>query len=221
MLDQLLVEAAAEAGTEVREGFTVQQILIEQGRVVGIRGRSRDGRTVTEHASVVIGADGVHSLLAQTMRPAQYNDRPRQLCGYYAYWSGLPMGGRFDTYVRPARGFAAVPTNDDLTVVIAGWPYAEFAANKANLERNYLTTFDLAPDFADRLRGATRESNRRYWGANYFRTPFGPGWALIGDAGYSRDFITAQGITDAFRDAELCATAVHKPYPAPAVSRRP
>ncbi|HEU5484439.1 MAG TPA: oxidoreductase, partial [Microlunatus sp.] len=43
---------------------------------------------------------------------------------------------------------------------------------------------------------------------NYLRKPYGPGWALIGDAGYNKDFITAQGMQDAFRDAELCATAV-------------
>ena len=43
---------------------------------------------------------------------------------------------------------------------------------------------------------------------NYFRKPYGPGWALVGDAGYNKDFITAQGIIDAFRDAELCATAL-------------
>ena len=69
--------------------------------------------------------------------------------------------------------------------------------------------FELAPGFAERIRGAKREA--RFAGTavpNYFRKPFGPGWALVGDAGYNKDFITAQGITDAFRDAELCATAL-------------
>ena len=69
----------------------------------------------------------------------------------------------------------------------------------------------MAPEFADRIRGAKREA--RFSGTavgNYFRKPFGPGWALVGDAGYNKDFITAQGITDAFRDAELCATALHE-----------
>ena len=69
--------------------------------------------------------------------------------------------------------------------------------------------FDLAPEFAERIRGAKREA--RFAGTavkNFFRKPFGPGWALVGDAGYNKDFITAQGITDAFRDAELCADAL-------------
>jgi len=121
------------------------------------------------------------------------------------------MDGRFDTYIRPNRGFAACPTNDDQTLVIAGWPFAEFAANKNDLEDAYLRTFELAPEFAERLHDATRE-DRLYGLAvpNYFRQPFGPGWALVGDAGYNKDFITAQGISDAFRDAELCSTALHR-----------
>jgi flavin-dependent dehydrogenase len=65
------------------------------------------------------------------------------------------------------------------------------------------------PAFAERIRDAKREE--RIAGTsvpNYFRTPYGPGWALVGDAGYCRDFITAQGITDAFLDAEGCARAL-------------
>jgi 2-polyprenyl-6-methoxyphenol hydroxylase-like FAD-dependent oxidoreductase len=119
------------------------------------------------------------------------------------------MHGRFETYVRPHRGFAAVETNDDLTLVIAGWPYAELNTNKADLEGNYRGSLEMAPAFAARLRAGRRET--RIVGSavpNFFRRPFGPGWALVGDAGYSRDFITAQGIGDAFRDADLCAAAL-------------
>jgi 2-polyprenyl-6-methoxyphenol hydroxylase-like FAD-dependent oxidoreductase len=102
-----------------------------------------------------------------------------------------------------------MPTHDDLTLVIAGWPYAEFAENRKDIEGNYLKAIEQAPDFAKRLRSATREAP--FAGAavpNYFRKPYGAGWALVGDAGYNRDFITAQGILDAFRDAELCASAI-------------
>ncbi len=123
------------------------------------------------------------------------------------------MNGRFEVYIRPDRAFAAWPTNDDLTLVIGGWPFAEFEANKKDIEGNFLKMFDLAPAFAERLRGARREE--RFVGAavpNYFRKPFGPGWALVGDAGYNKDFITAQGISDAFRDAELCATALDESF---------
>jgi flavin-dependent dehydrogenase len=211
VLDALLVEGAAGAGAEVREGFTVDRVLVEDGRVVGIEGRAHSGASVVERAEVVVGADGRHSLVADAVRAQRYDERPPLLCGYYAYWSGLPVDGRFEVYNRVRRGFAATPTHDDLTLLIGGWPYADFDARRHDLERNYLEVFELAPDFARRLRGARRET--RICGAavpNYFRRPYGPGWALVGDAGYNKDFITAQGITDAFRDAERCARALHE-----------
>jgi 2-polyprenyl-6-methoxyphenol hydroxylase-like FAD-dependent oxidoreductase len=106
-----------------------------------------------------------------------------------------------------------MPTHDDLTLVIAGWPHAEFEANKSDIEGHYLKALALAPAFAERVSGAKREA--RFLGAsvpNYFRKPYGPGWALVGDAGYNKDPITAQGITDAFRDAERCAIALDEVF---------
>jgi 2-polyprenyl-6-methoxyphenol hydroxylase-like FAD-dependent oxidoreductase len=209
ILDKLLVDAAAEAGAEFREDFTVEEVLMEDGRVAGIKGRLRNGDPVTERADIVVGADGRNSLVAETVRPEKYNERPPLLAPYYTYWSGLPMSGRFETYIRPNRGFAAAQTHDGLTMVVGGWPYSEFATNRKDIEGNYLKLFELAPEFADRLRSAKREG--RLAGAptpNFFRKPYGPGWALVGDAGYIKDPITAQGINDAFRDAERCAVAL-------------
>jgi 2-polyprenyl-6-methoxyphenol hydroxylase-like FAD-dependent oxidoreductase len=213
VLDKLLVDAAAEAGAEVREGFTVTEVVVSDGRVTGVRGHGRDGGTVTEQARVVVGADGRHSSVARAVAPERYHEKPPLLCGYYSYWSGLPMGGRFETWVRPDRAFAAWPTHDDLTLVIGGWPYAELEANRDDIEGNFLAMLELAPAFAERLRAATRQA--RFVGTavpNYFRRPYGPGWALVGDAGYNKDFITAQGMHDAFRDAELCATALDQAF---------
>lgn len=209
VLDRLLVDAADEAGAEVREGFTVEEVLISDGRVIGIRGHAKGGRRVTEHGRVVVGADGRRSLVAKAVGAGRYNAKPRLQGSYYSYWSGLPMDGRFETYVRPQRAFAAWPTNEELTLVIVGWPFAEFGAYRSNVEENYLGTIELVPAFADRIRSATREA--RFVGtavANFFRKPYGNGWALVGDAGYDKDFITAYGMTDAFRDAEGCATAL-------------
>ncbi len=209
VLDKLLVDAAREAGAEVREDFTVDEIVTEDGRVTGLRGRAARGAPVTERAAIVVGADGRHSLLAQAVKPEQYRERPPLLAGYYTYWRGLPMDGRFETYIRPHRGFAAAPTHDGLTLVIAGWPHAELEVFKQDVEANYLATLDLVPAFAARVRRATRAA--RFVGAtvpNYFRKPYGPGWALVGDAGYNKDPVTAQGILDAFRDAERCVEAL-------------
>ncbi len=213
VLDKILVDAASEAGAEVREGFKVEEIVMEDGRLTGVRGRDRDGKTVTENSQVVIGADGRHSTVAKAVGPEQYNEKPPLLMGYYTYFSGLPMNGRFETYDRHDRAWAAWPTNDDLTLVIVGWPYAEAQANKADIEGNVLKAIDRAPDFAARIRDAKRE--HRFVGAavpGFFRKPYGPGWALVGDSGYNKDYITAQGIQDAFRDAELCVTALDESF---------
>jgi flavin-dependent dehydrogenase len=209
VLDPLLVEAAVEAGAELRDGFTVDEILFEDGRVSGIRGHTRAGTTVTERATIVIGADGRHSIVAKAVQAPRYHERPPLQAGYYAYWSGLPADG-FDAYVRPQRGFGSAPTHDGLTILVVGWPVAEFAANRKDIEGNYLRTIDLVPELAERVRAAKRET--RFVGTadmpNFFRTPYGEGWALVGDAGYHKDPITAQGISDAFRDADAVATSV-------------
>jgi 2-polyprenyl-6-methoxyphenol hydroxylase-like FAD-dependent oxidoreductase len=213
VLDKLLVDAAAEAGAEIREGFVVEEVLIEDERVVGVKGCSKGAAAVTERARVVVGADGRHSLVAEAARPERYNEKPPLLAAYYTYWSGLPMDGRFETYIRPHRGFAAAPTHNGLTLTVGGWPYSEFETNKKDVEGNFLKSFDLAPEFADRVRGAKREAP--FAGAavsNFFRKPYGPGWALVGDAGYNRDPITAQGISDAFRDADRCAIALDQAF---------
>lgn len=213
VLDKLLVDAAAEAGAEVREGFAVDRVLIEDGRVVGIKGHGRDGKPIEERARVVVGADGRHSRVAEAVDAQSYNARPALLAMYYAYWSGLPMDGRLETYVLPNRGFAAAPTHDGLTFVVAGWPYALFHEHKKDIEGNYRKVIALAPGFAERLAGARREEP--FIGAtvpNHFRKPYGPGWALVGDAGYLKDPITAQGISDAFQDAELCAAALDESF---------
>ena len=214
VLDKLLLDAASEAGAEIREGFTVEEILIEGDQVLGIKGRSRSGGLTTERARVVVGADGRYSVVAEAVRPTHYHEKPQLLSAYYTYWSNLPIDGHFDTYIRPYRGFALAPTNDGLTITVGGWPYSEFEANKKDVEGNFLKLFDLAsPELAERVRGAKREAP--FAGAavlNYFRKPFGPGWALVGDAGYNRDPITAQGINDAFRDAEQCATALDRTF---------
>jgi 2-polyprenyl-6-methoxyphenol hydroxylase-like FAD-dependent oxidoreductase len=211
VLDQLLVDAATEAGAELREGFTVDEVVAHDGTVTGIRGHEKGGPATTEHARVVIGADGRHSLVARTVQPERYNERRSHLAMYYAYWSDLPAAG-FETTVRAEhrRGWAAASTHDGLTVLPFGWPIEEFKANRTDVETNFFATMDLAPEFAERVRAAKRES--RFIGSaelpGYFCKPFGQGWALVGDAGYHKNPITAMGINDAFRDAELLAGAL-------------
>jgi flavin-dependent dehydrogenase len=208
LLDKILFDAAADSGAEVQEHFSVDELLIEDGVVVGIHGHDAGGTARTYRARAVIGADGRQSRVARAVQAQQYLEKPRLQWAYYTYWRDLPVDG-FTTVIRPDRGWGAFPTNDGLTLVVVGWPYAEAADYKADVEGNYLRTLDLAPEFADRVRAATRVEP--FTGGavpNFLRKPYGPGWALVGDAGYTKDPITAQGMSDAFRDAELCAAAL-------------
>lgn len=208
LLDSILVDAAVASGAHLREDFSVHDVLVEDGAIVGVVGSGPDGRRVAERARVVVGADGRNSRVARAVRAPQYLDKPKLQYGYYTYWRDLPVDG-FDAYVRPDRGWAAIPTNDGLTLVVVGWPYADVRAYKRDVEANYLATLELAPEFAERVRAATRVEPFRGGGvSNFLRKPYGPGWALVGDAGYDRDPITAQGISDAFRDAEVCARGI-------------
>jgi flavin-dependent dehydrogenase len=206
VLDKLLVNAASEAGAEVREGFTVHGLHVEDGQIAGIRGGSGTGGPVTERARVVIGADGAHSQVAQAAHATSYQRKPMLSVGYYSYWSGFPVKAA-GWAVRPGRGYGAFPTHDGLTMVLAAWPRAEFQSVKRDVLGNYLHAVREA--YGDQLTGARREERVVGGGvANHFRRPFGPGWALVGDAGYLKDPVTAQGITDAFLGAELCAAAL-------------
>jgi 2-polyprenyl-6-methoxyphenol hydroxylase-like FAD-dependent oxidoreductase len=108
-----------------------------------------------------------------------------------------------------AAALVAIPTHDDLTCVVVAWPIDEFEANKRDIEGNYMKAFEVEPGFAERIRLGTRET--RLVGThmhNFYRRPYGAGWALVGDAGYHKDACTAQGISDGFRDAELLSTAL-------------
>ncbi|HEX6584871.1 MAG TPA: NAD(P)/FAD-dependent oxidoreductase [Thermoleophilaceae bacterium] len=220
VLDALLVEAAVAAGAELREAFTVEEITIDDGRVTGIRGHAKGGETVTERARIVVGADGKHSVVAKAVRPERYNEAPPLAPSYYAYWSGLPTDA-FDISIRAegGRGWAAIPTHDDLTCVVVGRPQSHFKENRKDVEGSYMKSFELSPAFAERIHGAKRET--RFVGTadlpGFFLKPYGPGWALVGDAGYHKHPITAFGITDAFRDAEAVASALDDAF----AERRP
>jgi flavin-dependent dehydrogenase len=209
ILDKILADAAVESGAELREGFVVQELLMAGDRVMGIRGRSKDGQQVSESARIVIGADGLHSLVARTVQAPQYQSKPNLTCSYFTYYSGLPVEG-VTIYVREHRFIGVFPTNDALTCVAVQLPIAELETFRANIEQNFLQVLELAPELAARVRGAKREE--RFLGAadipNFFRKPYGPGWALVGDAGYHKDPYTGQGISDAFMGAELLSEAL-------------
>ena len=209
VLDTLLADAAVEAGAELRQGFTVEELVVEDGRATGVRGHDRGGRTITERARVVVGADGKHSRVAAAVGAPSYHERAMVECACYAYWSGVATDG-FELFVRPDRAMAALPTHDGHTLVLVAWPVSEMEAFRTDVEGNYLRTLDMVPALAERVRAGRRESRFHTAGdlPGFFRRPYGPGWALVGDAGYTCDPSTAQGISDALRDAERVASAL-------------
>jgi 2-polyprenyl-6-methoxyphenol hydroxylase-like FAD-dependent oxidoreductase len=209
VLDRLLVDAALESGVELREAFSVEALTVADGRVTGITGRSRGGARVEERARVVIGADGVHSLVAQAVGAAEYDAVPPLTTFYYTYFSGFEAED-IEQYVRPHQGAACFPTHDGLTLIAVVWPSRRFPEIRSDIEGHVRQAHALTPTVADRLTRAKREE--AWYGTagvpNYFRKPYGPGWVLVGDAGYDKDPLTAQGISDAFIDAGHVAEAL-------------
>jgi flavin-dependent dehydrogenase len=220
VLDKILLDAAVAAGAEFRDRFSAEALVFDGEEVVGVRGRSR-GAQVEERARIVVGADGMHSLVAREAAAPSYDTQPPLACWYYTYFSGVPVGGQ-EFWAQGRRVFNAVPTNEGKTLVGVGWPNAEFAAFRADIERNFYETLALSREFCDRVKQGVREE--KFVGTadlpSFFRKPYGPGWALVGDAGYHKDPITAQGISDAFRDAELLATAIHSGFTGGRVAQR-
>ena len=208
VLDTILVRAAERAGAEVREGFTVREITSDEQGVNGIKGLTRGGGPVTERAQS-------SSAQTESIRPWQERGCSRLqrvaklTCNYYSYWSNVPLQGT-ELYVRERRMFVADRTNDGLTMVGLVLPMSEFDSIRSDVENRFMKELELVPSLIERLRAGRREEPIRGSGdmPNFFRRPYGKGWALVGDAGYNKDSITAQGITDSFKQAELLAEAI-------------
>ena len=204
VLDKLLVDEAREAGAEVREGVLVREIIRDGDRIVGVRGEG-----VEERASVVVGADGMTSGIADAVGAAMNPSHPSLTCGFYAYWSGVPTDG-VEFYVRAGRDILVFPTHDGLTCVWVGRANEQWSTYRADIEGQYLGGLDET--VLARVRRGRRETPFKgtHRLPNFYRDCAGPGWALVGDAAYHRDPLTGMGIGDAFLGAELLAEAIDR-----------
>ncbi len=209
VLDAIVVDAARAAGAEVQEGFTVDGLTFDDGVVTGIRGRSAGGEAVTESARMVVGADGKHSLVAREVQAGTTREEATRSFMYYTYWDDVPTD-RGEMHARPGLAAGAWPTNDGLLLTVVAGPVAGFAAFRSDIEGNVLRGLDAVGDLGARCR-AGRRVDRIYGTAdtpNRILSAHGPGWALVGDAGFVMDPITGQGIGHALRDAELASDAI-------------
>jgi 2-polyprenyl-6-methoxyphenol hydroxylase-like FAD-dependent oxidoreductase len=209
VLDQILLDAAVNAGAELREACAVEGFLSDGERIVGVRGRGPNGTLFTEHAAITVGADGRNSRLAQTVHAPVYEDVPTLMCYSFSYWSGVELRA-LCVYARGDRALFGFPTHDGLFAVFHGAPISELRLMRANIESHFTASLARAPSLAEHLRAGRREE--RFYGAadlpNFFRKPYGPGWALVGDAGHHKDPYLALGVSDALRDAELLSDAL-------------
>ena len=210
-LDAILADAAIAAGAELCDGATVTGVRRNaDGRVNGVVGTTRGGATFGVSARWVVGADGMRSTVAQLVGATyQAYVEPTSSC-VYSYWEGLESSHySFAFGDRAAAG--TIPTDGGLTCVFATSPANQMHEVRADLPHGFLKLVAAAsPDMADHVAGGARSGAfRGFRGlAGYMRQPIGAGWLLIGDAGYYRDPLSAHGITDAFRDAELAARAI-------------
>lgn len=213
ILDTLLAQKAVESGAELRETFRVQDVTRNGTRVTGIKGRTTTGAPVTEKATLVIGADGLHSLIARAVEAPTYHRYPALTCTYYAYWSGMKADAT-SLHSRPQCVFLSFPTHEELVLISVTWPRRRFPEVRSAIESHFLKALALAPAFAAGVHQGKQEE--RFLGTgdttNFFKKPYGPGWALLGDAGYHKDPLLGHGIADAFADAERLAQAIDSSY---------
>jgi 2-polyprenyl-6-methoxyphenol hydroxylase-like FAD-dependent oxidoreductase len=209
-----LVDAAVEAGAELRQDLLVEELTFEGDQVTGIRGRMKSRGSgsnfdLAEKSRLVIGADGKNSLVARVMQAQPYHTKPVLTCAYYTYWDGIHLeGGEMYSLAKGAIGLW--PTNDGLTMIYTAYPVSEFKAVRENIEASFWKTIRVVPGLTERVRNG-RQAERFYGTADlpaFYRHVYGPGWALVGDAGMTMDPVTGQGIGNAFRDAERLAEAV-------------
>ncbi|MFC9436941.1 NAD(P)/FAD-dependent oxidoreductase [Nocardia sp. NPDC057030] len=213
VLDKILVDAAGNAGVEVIHGFTVNELIFDGDTVAGIRGRVGEGAEQEFRAKLVIGADGSNSTVAKAVGAEVYAGSPAACFIYYSYYDGLDWGMQHRTGFGEQQ-FASWPTNDGLALVAV--------MRKRDRFRDFRTDPDAAvqeivSQIDPELGVSLKDSGKRVeqfrpmlYPDNYRRRSFGPGWALVGDAGYHKDPFTGWGITDAFKYAQLLSDLVHE-----------
>jgi len=218
VLDRLLVDAAWESGAEVRFRHSLAALIRRpDGRVSGAVVNDEEGRRVEVAADLVVGADGIGSAVARLVEAPVLHGARHTTAAVYGYWSGIRTDG-YHWHYQEGRSTGTIPTNNGQHCVFASVPPERFRAEirhdlAAGMRR---IIRESSPELAEAVEAGRLEG--RLWAfagrKGFLRAPHGPGWALVGDAGYFKDPLTAHGITDALRDAELLAESAAEGTPA-------
>jgi flavin-dependent dehydrogenase len=211
VLDSLLVDAAREAGAEVRHGIALSELqFASSGRVIGASLRDASGACTTVGSDIVIGADGRQSTVAKLVNAKAYVEGFNASGIVFGYYEDLNRSGLHWHFASNAAA-GVIPTNAG-HCVFAAVPAAQFHATfRGDVMRGFLQVLGSScSELRADIDRATQISRLRgFAGApSYLRQCHGAGWALVGDAGYFKDPITAHGITDALRDAQLLCRGI-------------
>ncbi|MET0741669.1 MAG: NAD(P)/FAD-dependent oxidoreductase [Candidatus Nanopelagicales bacterium] len=211
VLDPLLADAAREAGATVAFGTSVTGLERDPGgRVIGVRTVDRDGRRRLERADLVIGADGRRSLVADDVAAEFVVTGHATTSCVYGYWDGLDLDG-YEWFYGLGGAAGVIPTNDGLACVFVGaTPSTVTSLLRAGGPEAAVHGLSGRFTLGERLKGARQVGRLRHVTGTpgHLRRSHGPGWALVGDAGYWKDPLSTHGITAALRDAELLSQAV-------------
>jgi 2-polyprenyl-6-methoxyphenol hydroxylase-like FAD-dependent oxidoreductase len=207
---QTLIEAAAEAGADVRRGVDVTGIVAGAAPAVAFE---HEGRVETARGLLLVGADGRTSQVREAAGIALHQDAPHH------WFAGLLVedaGGWSDDLQAIGTegdfGFLAFPQGEGRVRVYGGYALDQAARFRGpDAARRFLDAFSLRCCPANRALTAGRPAGplMSYVNADSWTdAPFAPGVVLVGDAAGWNDPIVGLGLSITYRDVRIVSEAL-------------